>query len=64
MQLTSLQLQQIQMQAQRQAQRQAQAQMQGVQRQARKKPRFNPIRIMNPWFDPIVEHDGPSLDTT
>jgi len=28
------------------------------------KPRFDPIRRLNPWFDPIVVHDGPSLDTT
>jgi hypothetical protein len=27
-------------------------------------PRFDPVRRSNPWFDPIVVHDGPSLDTT
>lgn len=28
------------------------------------KPRFDPIRKSDPWLDPIVMHDGPSLDTT
>jgi hypothetical protein len=27
-------------------------------------PRFDPVRKNNPWFDPIVVHAGPSLDTT
>jgi hypothetical protein len=30
----------------------------------KKMPRFNPVCKSNPWFDPIVVHDGPSLDTT
>jgi hypothetical protein len=28
------------------------------------KPRFDPVRKSNFWLDPIVMHDGPSLDTT